>query len=103
MESEMAKFRGTLTLLSSEKGGRSTPISTGFRTEIRFRNETRMAIFELEEADTLDPGESASAACSVLLHGREEVNWLSANRSIDVLTGPEQIGEFTINIDASRD
>jgi len=97
MSDGMVSFSISLTLSKEDDGGRSTPIQSGFRTDMKFSdNEYRMVVIEFVE-DLLFPGQSCDAVCTVLLHGEREIDKLILMKSTIIADGPHDIGFIKIN------
>ena len=96
MSDGMVKFHVRLSLKTEREGGRRTPISSGFRTDIKFNDdEFRMVVLEFDK-NILMPGESCDAICTALLHGEGEIDHLLNLRSTVISDGPHVIGTILI-------
>ena len=75
MKDEIEKFVAYLTLKSEADGGRRTPIQNGYRTDLNFKNERRIVVIEFNK-ECFFPNESGEVVASVLLHSRDEIDYL---------------------------
>lgn len=96
MEAKSVIFTANLFLLSPEFGGRSTPIQSGFRTDIKFNDETRYCSLRLLDIDVLSPGATASVEVKTLLHSDSEINQILQLKICPIYEGAIKIGELNI-------
>jgi len=90
-------FKATLTYLKTEDGGIITPISSGFRSIIKFSNDTQEIIANQTFIDTeiVFPGDSVSADI-YLLQANETLEKIYAGQDFDLLINSVIIGNGTI-------
>lgn len=92
-ENMFASFKAILVLYDKEHGGRYTPIKSGFRTDIEFKDEVRFSIIKFEQ-DSLCPGSESEVTIDLYLHGDDEVSYFSKREKCKVLEGSFNIGEI---------
>ena len=88
--------------MNTAEGGRHTPISSGFRTDMQFGDEHRMVVLEFDK-EWLFPGESISAQMTALLHSDEEISRLIDIKVVSLVDGANQIGAVEIVSVLNRD
>lgn len=102
MKNAMVRFSATLELLGKNEGGRSTPIKSGFRTDVKFGDAYRMAVFEFEGGWLL-PGDKKNVECSIMLHSETEIDSLLDQSSTHLADGSNIIGKLRIEGVLNRD
>lgn len=95
MSNGVVRFRVYFTLKKEEDGGRRTPIKSGFRTDLEFKEEFRMAVIEFEK-EWLFPGEGLEAECNIMLHCNEEIDIVLDKTNMKVVDGANVIGTVRI-------
>lgn len=96
MLSGMVKMIGDIQLLSTDDGGRFTPIPNGYRTDIKFRSgESRIIAIDFKK-DFLFPGECCQAEINILLHSEKEIDYLLSGEKNTILDGENLIGDISI-------
>lgn len=90
-------FKATLTYLKTEDGGIVTPVSSGFRTIIKFPDDTQEIIAHQTFIDTevVFPGDTVSADI-YLLQADEMLEKIYAGQDLDLLINSVIIGNGTI-------
>ena len=87
-------FSAQLFLYTKENGGRHTPIESGFRTDVKFKDEVRFSVFKFEKS-SLPPGGRINAEVKLLLHSDEEVSYFLSEDCLLILEGDARIGELS--------
>jgi hypothetical protein len=95
MKDEIVKFAAYLTLKSEADGGRRTPIKNGYRTDLSFKDERRILVIEFNK-ECFFPNESGEVIASVLLHSKDEIDYLLKVDSSSIIDGPTIIGELNL-------
>ncbi len=90
-------FKATLTYLKTEDGGIVTPISSGFRTIIKFPNDTQELLANQTFIDTeiVFPGDTVNAGI-YLLQSDAILEKIYAGQDFDLLINSVIIGNGTI-------
>lgn len=86
-------FKATLNYLKTEDGGIVTPVSSGFRTIIKFPNDTREIIANQTFIDTeiVFPGDTVNADI-YLLQAEEILEKIYTGQDFDLLINSLMIG-----------
>ena len=90
-------FKATVTYLKTEDGGIVTPLSSGFRINNKFPNDTQEILANQTFIDTeiVFPGDSVSADI-YLLQANETLEKIYAGQDFDLLINSVIIGNGTI-------
>lgn len=90
-------FKAILTYLATENGGIVTPVSSGFRSVIRFPydNEDFIANQTFTETDLVFPGDTTIADI-ILLDAKETLEKIYAGLDFDLLINSITIGSGVI-------
>ena len=93
------RVRSMITLLSSESGGRNSPVRKGYSPNHNFGDETNREFYigrlELSEEDSLAPGESRELVIH-FLSGQGLRENLTPGRSWRIQEGAKLVGEGTV-------
>ncbi|KFE97169.1 hypothetical protein [Chryseobacterium luteum] len=90
-------FKATLTYLATEDGGIVTPVSSGFRTVIRFPydNKDLIANQTFLETELVFPGDTVVADI-ILLEAKEALEKIYEGIDFDLLINSNTIGSGVI-------
>lgn len=90
-------FKATLTYFSTEDGGIVTPVSSGFRTYIRFPYDNQNFIITQTflETEIVFPGDIVSADIT-LLNAKETLEKIYAGLDFDLVIHSNTIGSGVI-------
>lgn len=90
-------FKATLTYLATEDGGIVTPVSSGFRTIIRFPYDTKELIANQTflETELVFPGDTVIADL-ILLDAKETLEKIYTGLDFDLLINSNTIGTGVI-------
>ncbi len=91
----MVKFACLINLKNKEEGGRHTPISSGFRTDMKFNDEFRMVVIEFDQ-EWLFPGQEVQGNITALLHGDDEIEKVLENKTSIIADGANEIGKIEV-------
>lgn len=88
-------IRADLHLLKSDEGGRVTPMTSGYRSIVRFQDNEADFGCELElELNSLSPGENGTGRLS--FWAPEELPGLSVGQTFELREGTRIVGTGTI-------
>lgn len=94
---KISHFKATITYLSTENGGIVTPVSSGFRTVIRFPFDHKefLATHFFLETELVFPGDTVSADI-LLLDGKEALEKIYTGIDFDLFINTNNIGSGVI-------
>ncbi|MDR6515909.1 hypothetical protein [Chryseobacterium camelliae] len=90
-------FTAQLSFAPESKGGRSTPVSSGYRPTIQFppQQEMMTCVQNYPDAELVFPGDTVQAEIA-LLNSDEILSNLYEGQDFDFFEGPDLIGHGTI-------
>jgi translation elongation factor EF-Tu-like GTPase len=97
MATDNIVFKAQVTYLSINEGGLKTPISSGFRTKIKFEYDEQLVVGEQElfDEELVYPGDTATVQITTHLNERLKVE-LSTGTTFDLILNEKIIGSGVI-------
>src|SRR2546422_4053226 len=81
-----ADIEAQVTFLTVEEGGRPTPLSTGYRGDVFFRDEYHVTVHEYPDVESVRPGQTVKAFLR-FLHPRSLYPHLAAHEEFEIREG----------------
>jgi translation elongation factor EF-Tu-like GTPase len=97
MKKAQKHFTAMLTFRSTENGGLTSPVSSGYRPTVKFpfSEENFIAVADFEEPELVFPGEIVTADIS-LLRADDYLKQIYEGQDFEMYEGEDHVGHDTV-------